>query len=203
MIQLFAGDSLRMWLSLGSMAITFLLFAWVSYDDFKSQYIVVWKLLLAIASLVVFPSILVFAYIDKTLGIMLASSVIPTALLLFLNEKFNKEKIIGKADIDVFTPIFSGVVMYAIWEAFIHNAPENKISGVLMLKLGNFVYYLLGAFIIGSIIVVLVHVIFTVIKMAIKKEHGLWSHLRGQMVSAILMFVPMALVYELLLYTIK
>ena len=99
-------------------AIVFGLLLWVSIIDIKKMSVTFYKMLLASGSTIACPlAISLFYWCDALTGLKwyLMAAVPLWFLLLYWNIKRNRDKFMGRADVDLLTALLSEGVCYSLW----------------------------------------------------------------------------------------
>lgn len=194
LIKLYSDQPIRaVYITIGLLAI-FSLLCWVSYIDIKKQSIKFKYMLIASASTIIVPFIGSFFCGCKLLKWFLLASIILWFFLLFLNIKFNKNKFVGKADIDLLSALFSETVMYSLWILYTtQQYPGIRITYVWY----SFFLYLL----VGAIVYVAFYIVIFIYK-KIRHKTGILLLIKTTRVPAIPMLIPISVMvpYILMIY---
>jgi hypothetical protein len=186
-----SGHAVQAWAILGMELITLALYIWVSAVDIIRMKITFWKLILTGS----FPLVATFAYSffcgcpHKRWFLLCAIALY--AILLFANVMFNRDRFIGRGDVDIAASILSLSIGYSAWVF----AYSKYSSGLVQF---TYVWYrllswLLAGFVLYLIIFLLKFIICAVI-------HHNWS-IRGLMKSKVPLipaFIPAAMLLELM-----
>lgn len=186
LIDFMKDSPLRGYLILVSMAVIFLLLLWISIIDIKKQSITFWKMLIASSSVIIMPLIVSMFYGCKCLKWFIMASIPLWIFLLYLNIKFNKDRFIGKADIDLLSAVFSLGVMFSVW-MFVFSDPNFVWIQITHAWYSFFLYLLMGA-IVYIVIFMLVFAFKVIFKKASFKEL-----IKGTKVSVIPMMMPVSI----------
>lgn len=194
LIDLFSSNPIRAYLITFSMIIIFLLLLWVSYIDIKKQCVTFWKMLIVSSSTILFPIILSFFCGCKYLKWFLIFSLILWILLLYLNVKFNKDKFVGKADIDLLSALFSETIMFCVWMFFILD------KNIVWIRVTHVWYSFFLYLLLGSIIYILLFLCVFSVKVFNKKV-TFKELIKGTKISVIPMLIPISLMIPYIVMT--
>lgn len=173
-------------ISLG-LVVIFSLLLWVSLIDIKKQSITFWKMLIASSSTIIIPMIASFFYGCRYLKWFFMIALIVWVLFLYFNIRFNNDKFVGKADIDLLSAIFAEAIMFSIW-IFMYGDKEFSLIKITHLWYSFFLYLLIGA-----IFYVVLFLFMFSYKAYIKKEAPLKHLIKNTRVSVIPMLVPVSI----------
>lgn len=188
MISLFQTNTPRAIAILIAMIIVFCLLLWVSVIDIKKQSITFWKMLIASSSVIICPFIVSLFYTCEKLGGMKWSIIFAIPiwfLFLFINIKKNKDKFMGKADIDLLSAIFSVGICYSYWLSTVLEAE------VVIIRITAFWYKILGFLLAGALIYLIIFV-FLIFTRVISKRQTIKGLMKNTKISVIPMFMPAA-----------
>ena len=163
---------------------------WVSITDIKYKKIAFWKMLVAGAMVVIGPVILSFFYRCEELGTLhkyLIWAVPMWAALLYLNIRFNKDRFMGKADVDLLSAVFSLGVTFSFWHFSI-----QEDSSIAAINVTTFWYRLLGYMLLGALVYLVVFIIIVVVNIS-KNGTSFMKTFKGTKISVIPMFLPLCL----------
>lgn len=138
------GETVRGVLSVISMLVIAGLLTWVAIIDIVKQSIKFWKLLLAGGSVILCPFVVSLFSGCWLLPVCLLGAIPLWFLFLFLNIKFNLDRFVGKADIDIITAPISMLAMYCLWMFLTLDSQLASIQVTAALY-NSFVYLLLGS----------------------------------------------------------
>lgn len=179
----------RAWAIVIVMFFVFIMLLWVSIIDIKRQSIVFWKMLISSSSIILGPLIVSFFYRCKNLGTMkwyIMLSIPAWFLLLYINVKRNRDRFMGRADVDLLSAIFSLGVCYSIWLSTV--LPRETV----VIKILGFWYRALGYLILGGLVYIGIFIVMLFIKVFIKKQK-IRDLMKNTKVSIIPMFMPVSL----------
>ena len=176
---------LRLSVVITSMLIIFGLMIWVSILDIKYKSITFWKMLIASSSTIIMPFISSFFCGCKYLKWYLLCALFLWFFILFLNIKFNKDKIFGKADIDLLSALISECIMTSFW---IFKVEGNYST----IKIMTIWYLFLLYFILGSLIFLIFMFLVFLFKIFILKRFMTKEEILKSKISVIPMFIPIA-----------
>lgn len=186
LFYLIETDPTRGYLTLGSMVIIFLFLLWVSIIDIKKQSITFWKMLVASFSVILMPLIVSFFCGCKDLKWFLMGAIVLWIFLLFLNVKFNKDRFVGKADIDLLSALFAENVMFCAWMFKVLD------PNVVWIRITHAWYSFFLYLLIGAIIYIILFLIAFTIKVIMKKA-TFKELIKGTKVSVIPMLMPISI----------
>lgn len=164
--------------------VIFAFMVWISIIDIKKKSVTFWKMILASSMTIIVPFVASFFCGCWKLKLFIISSLILWILFLAMNIKFNKDKYIGKADVDLLSAIFSESIAVSLWMML--TIEEYAWLQVTKLWYMIFLYMLVGALIF--IVVVLIH---SIIKSIITGKNML-SIIVHEKLSVIPMFILVA-----------
>lgn len=162
------------------------LMLWVSIIDIKKMSVTFWKMLITSSSIIICPLIWSFFCGCPYLKYFLMSALILWVLFLIININFNKNKILGQADVDLTSAIVSECIMTSAWMIYVKkDFPELEITHLWML----FVLY----FLIGSLMLLFLIILKFSISWITRNSRSPLKELRHKKIPAIPMFIPMAI----------
>lgn len=179
-------DPSRGYLVVGSLAVIFVLLLWVSIIDIKKQSITFWKMLIASFSTLLMPLIVSFFCGCSDLKWFLMGAIVIWILFLYINIKFNKDKFVGKADIDLLSALFAENLMFSSWMIKVLN-PNIVWIRITHAWYSFFLYLLMGAI----VYIVIFLIVFTF--KAIFGKASFRDLIRGTKVSVIPMLMPVSI----------
>lgn len=142
------------WFILISLIIIFGMMCWVSYQDIRNQKITFWKLILTGFVSIFLPFVYSFMSGNGFNQILAYGLSIPMYIfLLSVNYNCNKDRFIGKADIDIISAQISLSLAATFWQI-------RSNSGIL-LKMNisyiwlNFLFYLTVGLALGAVVFLL------------------------------------------------
>lgn len=160
------------------------LILWVSIIDIRRKKIVFWKMLVASSSTIIGCLIMSFFCGCKLLCLAMATAIPLWFLLLYLNIRFNKDKFIGKADIDLLSALVSICICYSVW-LFMTSEPS-----VAAIKMTHLWYSLFLYLLIGSLIYIAIFLVYFLISVVIFKKHSIRELFKSVKISVIPMILP-------------
>lgn len=185
LIQLLKDGKLQGYFTLASLIIILSLMIWISISDLKRKSVTFWKMLVASGSTIILPFITSFTCGCGKLKWFLLASIPLWFLFLFINIKKNKDKVIGRADVDLLSALISESLMYSIWLYTILDANVRWIR-ITQVWYNLFLYIVLGA--IAYLLIFLV-----VFGIAIATKKKTVKEVLKAKISAIPMFIPVSL----------
>lgn len=192
LIDLFETDFTRAAVATAGILLLIGLLSWISIIDIKRKSITFWKMLVVGFAEIMVCFIGSFFCGCGILKWFILGSLPIWLFILFINVKFNKDRFIGKADIDLLSALFAELIVYSMW---IYKVSANsqiawvKISHVWYL---SFLYLLIGALIFTGIVLA----IFLIRKLVFKTS---LKELVKSKVSVIPMFVPVSIAIPLII----
>ena len=171
-----------------AMAIVFAFLLWVSIIDLKRRSVTFWKMLLASGSVILVPFIVSLFYTCEKLGTLkwyIISAIPLWFLILYLNIKLNKDKFMGKADIDLLSAIFSVGLTYSVWLSTVVD------KSAIVIRITGFWYSVLGYLVIGAGIYLIVFIFLVVTKVATRRK-TIKELIKDTRISIIPMFMPVS-----------
>ena len=148
-VDMFQINPARATAVLVSMLIVLSLLVWVSLIDLKRKSVTFWKILIASGSIIVTTLFVSLFYNCKALASLKWSLIYSIPLwffILYLNIKFNYDRFIGKADVDLLSSIVSIGICYSSW---LYKTFDPEVSVIRIL---SFWYNILGYIILGALI---------------------------------------------------
>lgn len=187
LLEMYSTDMTRAIVITACMVVTFCLLSWVSWIDIKKKSITFWKMLVASSSVIICPFIAAFFCDCRLLKWMFLSAFVIWAALLFFNIKLNKDKFIGKADIDLLTAMLSVLISHSAW--LLITTDETTIAWMLITQSFIIVF---GWLTIGSVTYMAGFLLYIIFRIATKKST--FKEIIKTKVSVIPMIMPAALV---------
>jgi hypothetical protein len=188
LIQMFQTNAPRATAVTIAMVIIFAGLLWVSIIDIKRRSVTFWKMLIASGLTIVCPLIVSLFYNCNDLKAMkwyLAISIPLWFFMLFINIKLNKDKFMGKADIDLLTALASMGICYSVWLWTI--LPPETVT----IRITAFWYKSLGFLLMGAIVYLIIFM-FMVMKRVIIGKQKIRDLVKGTKISIIPMFMPIS-----------
>lgn len=165
---------------------------WVSICDIRSKKIKFWKMLIAGASILTGPTIMSLFYNCsemKTMKMFIPFSWLIWLVLLYLNIHFNKDRFMGKADIDLLSAVFALGLTFSVWS---FNTGVEMESSVSAINVTTFWYRCLGYTLLGALVYLVIFTIVAIYKIGIKKvDRKKWT--KDTRISVIPMFLPLCM----------
>lgn len=193
LVELLKEGKLQGYFALVSLIVILGLMIWVSVSDIKRQSVTFWKMLIASGSTIILPFITSFTCGCGKLKWYLLASIPLWFLFLFVNIKRNKDKIIGRADVDLLSALASEGIMYSFW---LYSVLDANVRWIRITQVWyNFFLYI----VVGAIVYVILFLIVFGIQMALKKK-TLKQVLKCK-ISAIPMFIPVAIMMPYIFMT--
>ena len=190
LIELFNENIIRAVITTIGMIVILSLLCWVSIIDIKKKSVTFWKMIVVGASIILMPFIESFFTGCWLLPVCLFGALILWFVLLYLNVKFNKDKFVGKADVDLLMAVFSELVMYSIWMLLTIDLDIALIQ-INHLWYSAFLYLLIGSLIFMFVI----FLIFFIKKFIMRrKDYTFRKLIKETKVSVIPMLVPVCLI---------
>lgn len=190
LIELFNENIIRAVITTIGMIVILSLLCWVSIIDIKKKSVTFWKMIVVGASIILMPFIESFFAGCWLLPVCLFGALILWFVLLYLNVKFNKDKFVGKADVDLLMAVFSELVMYSIWMLLTIDLDIALIQ-INHLWYSAFLYLLIGSLIFMFVI----FLIFFIKKFVMRrKDYTFRKLIKETKVSVIPMLVPVCLI---------
>ena len=177
-------------ISIGFLVILGLLI-WVSIIDIKKKSITFYKMLIASSSTIIIPFIASFFCGCPILKWFILGSLLLWVLFLFINIKFNKDKFIGKADIDLLSALFAECLMCSFWMYCVLD------HTFVWIKILNLWYGAVFYFIIGSLAYLVLFLLYFFVKSVILKRDSFLRLLKGTKISVIPMLIPISVMVPL------
>lgn len=168
---------------------------WISILDIKRKSVTFWKLLISGGLIIVGPLVTSLFCGCRLLPLFIIGSLVLWCVFLFLNIKYNHDKIVGKADIDLVTAPISLLIGYIIW---MFKTIDSDIAGV---QVSALLYKAFGYFLIGALVFTIIVIISFVIKHFTNKETKLKTLFKKTKVSVIPMLAPFCLVVPYMVMT--
>ena len=188
LVNLFQTNAPRATAILITMVIVFCLLLWVSIIDVRRKTITFWKMLVASSSIILMPIIVSLFYTCEKLGTMkwsLMAAIPIWIFILFLNIKFNKDRFMGRADIDLLSAILSVGICYSYWLSTVLE-PE-----VVAIRITSFWYKSLGFLLVGALIYLAIFVFMVLTKVMMKKL-TMKELMKSTKICIIPMFMPIS-----------
>lgn len=163
---------------------------WVSACDIKSKKIKFWKMLVAGGCVLLGPTIMSLFYNCSAMATMkqyIPFSWVLWLALLYLNIKFNKDRFMGKADVDLLSAVFALGVMFSVWSFNTGTATESSVAAI---NVTTFWYRCLGYTLLGALIYMVIFAVLVIYKVAVKKI-SLKQWVKDTRISVIPMFLPL------------
>lgn len=194
LIDMFEINPIRAYINTIGLIIIFALIIWVSLIDIKKKEVEFWKLLITSGMIIIIPIISSFFSENHSLKYFLFISLILWVLFLGLNIKFNNDKFIGKADIDILSSIFALLIMCSLY--LLYNTDYYVGIQIIHLWYLAFLYLLYG-----SLIFLVIIFIYTFIKSLITKQNML-NQLKGSKISMIPVLIPISILipYNIMIF---
>lgn len=186
LVYLLENEPLRGYLTIGSLSIIFLLLLWVSIIDIKKQSITFWKMLVASSSTILLPIVVSLFCGCKYLKWFLIGALFLWVFLLFINIKFNKDKFVGKADIDLLSALFAENVMFSLWMFTVLD------PNVVWIRITHAWYSFFLYLLLGSVVYIIIFLLVFLIKVILKKS-TFKELIKGTKVSVIPMLMPISI----------
>lgn len=168
--------------------VVFAFMLWVSVIDVIHKSIVFWKMLISSSTIILGPTIISLFYTCNELKSMkwfLIMSIPVWFIMLYLNVRFNREKFIGKADLDLLSAVLSIGLTYSFW------VMHKLGSGAGLIKVTEFWYRTMSYLLMGCMVYIAVFIVVLSYKILIKKlTPGVV--MKTTKISVIPMFMPMA-----------
>ena len=169
---------------------------WVSIIDIKKMSITFWKMLLASSSIIIVPFIISLFYNCEKLHTMRWYIIAALPLWLFLlyaNIKLNRDKFMGKADIDLLSCIAAIGITYSYWLTTVLDD-----MSVAIIKITGFWYSTLGYLLLGALIYLVIFIFFVITKVITKKK-TMKELLKDTRISIIPMFIPVSVAVQIMI----
>lgn len=170
------------------MCVTLALLIWVSLIDVKKQSITFWKMLLSSSMVILGPSVISLFYTCEALSTMkgyLWSAFGIWIFLLFLNIKLNRDRFMGKADIDLLSAILAVGISYSMWLRSVSSSDGS------VLRIAGFWYSVLGWLLLGALVYLAIFLLL-VFKRVIRGGCTVKQLLHDTRISIIPMFIPVS-----------
>lgn len=192
---LYSENLIRAIFATVGMVAIFGLLLWVSIIDVKKMSVTFWKMLVAGFSTIFFPIITSLFCGCWKLPVYLAAAIPLWFFLLYINIKFNLDRFIGKADIDLLSAILAEMIMYSIW---MFRTLESTIAAAQVMHFwySGFLYLLLG-----SIAFVVIVSIIILIKFIKSGKKSFMKNVKDTRVSVIPMLMPVCLIIPYIIMT--
>lgn len=189
LLNLLQNDAtkLRGFVIVGCLFTIFALLLWISWIDIKKQSITFWKMLIASSSTIIMPIIASFFYNCSYLKWFYVGALIIWILFLYFNIKYNNDKFVGKADIDLLSAIFAECIMFSAW--LITFGEKDFI----WIKITHLWYSFFLYILIGAVFYVALFLTIFSYKAFIKKEGKIKDLIRSTKISVIPMLVPVSI----------
>lgn len=171
-----------------AMVVVLGLLLWVSVIDVRKRSITFWKMLIASGSIIAAPLLVSLFYSCERLGSLkwFMMAAIPLwFFFLYLNVKINKDKFMGKADIDLLSAIFAVGICYSIWLSRVVEAEAVTI------RITAFWYRSLGFLLLGALVYLAIFVVLVFARVVTKKQ-TLKELVKSTKISIIPMFMPVS-----------
>lgn len=159
---------------------------WVSIIDIRRKSIAFWKMLIASFSTILGCFVASFFCGCKWLPIFIAAAIPVWIFLLFLNVKYNKDKFVGKADVDLLSALFSLCLCYSGWLLFVTD------SSVAAIRITHLWYTFFLYLLIGSLIFIAAFLVYFLIA-AVLKKRDVKELFKSVKISVIPMILPAAI----------
>lgn len=188
MIKMFSSNTIRASSITLSMLVVLGLLVWISLIDLKRQSVTFWKMLVASGSIIIFPIIISLFYrCDELKNIKwnLIYAIPIWFFILYFNIKFNHDRFIGKADVDLFSAIISVGTMHSVW---LFRMLEFDAA---IMKVLSFWYKILSYTLLGALIYLIIFIPYIIRKM-IKDKTTIREMFKQTKVSVIPMFIPVS-----------
>lgn len=185
LITMLSTDIVRAIIIIIGLCVILGLTIWISVIDIKDKAIEFWKMLVASSSTIIMPFIASFFCGCRLLKWFLLGSLVIWFLFLFINIKFNKDKIVGKADVDLLSAILAETIMFSVW-TFITSENANAA----WIKITAIWYNLLFFLLAGALLFLAVFMLIFIVNVIRKKNS--FKNLRKMKVSVIPMFIPVS-----------
>ena len=166
---------------------------WISVIDVKKHYIKFKYMLIASSSIIIVPFIASFFCRCRLLKWFILASFILWIFFLFFNIKFNKDKFVGKADVDLLSAVISENIMFSCWLWWTIDKYAN--IKIIHTWYSMFIYLL-----IGGIIYVAIYLIMFLYKILFKKK-TIRELFKETMVPVIPMFIPVCIMMSYIFMT--
>lgn len=168
---------------IASIIVIFLMLSWISIIDIKKQKITFWKMLLASSSTIIMPLIMSFFCGCHYLKWFLMGSLLLWVGFLYFNIKYNKDKFVGKADIDLISAVFAEGIMFSGWMLFVVD-PQYVWIRITHFWYSGFLYLLIGSLIfLAFFLIVFAYYVIT-------GKKNFKELLKGTKISVIPMLMP-------------
>lgn len=158
-------------------------FIFICVRDLMDKSVVFWQLLISGGLMILAPLVVNAIFGPKCLTSYLFASVPIWGILLFINIKFNKEKRIGKADIDIISCLFSICASLILWQFGLDQGNDYALISATGL-LHGFIGYLL----MGALVYILIFMIVFLIRLGLHRVS--MSDLKKMKVPMLPMLIP-------------
>ena len=186
LFNLMSKHPLRGYGILASLVIIFLLLVWISFIDIKRKSITFWKMLIASSSVILLPLIMSLFCGCKYLKYFLAASLILWMIFLYLNVRYNKDKFVGKADIDLLSALFAVNLAFSGWLYAISN------KNFVFIQITN-VWYSFFLYLTAGAIFYLVLFLFVFLFKVLFKKATFKQLIKSTKISVIPMLIPISI----------
>ena len=113
-------------------------------------------------------------------------------LMLYINIKTNKDKFMGKADVDLLSAIASIGIMYSMWLTTVFE------MDIAIIKITGFWYSTLGYLLLGALVYLVIFIFLLIIMVATKKR-TIKQLLKDSRISIIPMFIPVSVMVPMMI----
>lgn len=195
LINLYSTNIIRAIIATIGLITILCLTIWISINDIKTQRIKFWKLFVTGCAIIIFPILTGIFCGCWRMPVYLLLAFPIWFLLLVLNTKFNTNRFVGKADIDILSAVFALMIAYSLW---MFRTIDSQIAGAQTTYFwySSFIYLLFG-----SIAFVLTMVVVFIIKSKVKKEGKMRKLIKDTKVSVLPMLIPFCLVVPYIIMT--
>lgn len=183
LLELYNDNLVRAIVITCCLLLIFSLLIWVSIIDIKRKTITFWKMLIVGFSIIISPIIGAFFCGCGLLKWILLISIPIYIFFLFINIKFNHDKFIGKADMDILYSIFSINIAYGIW---LYIVSDNMT--VFGIRFANIWYITFLYLVLGGLLFIFITIIIFIIKRIFLKKP--FNNIMKTRLPVIIMFTP-------------
>lgn len=192
--ELYSNDQTTFWFVIASILIPGILLAHAIYVDFKIQSIRVIELLGVAALTIAGTAATVFHLHGGVVGAAyLASSVFSFLVMFFAFTSINKETVIGNADLDMIVLYLSLAIGKTV--SILITPKSQAFGSTVMLDIWEVWYWLAISGFIGLVIACVCHIIGVAVhRYKYRNDDTVEKRgLKGSYVSALIMFIPLAI----------
>lgn len=177
---------------IASMLVILASLIWVSWIDIKKQKITFWKMLISSSTTIIMPLIMSFFCGCHYLKWFLMAALLLWVAFLYLNIRFNKDKFVGKADIDLLSALFAEGIAFSAWMFVVLD------SQYVWIRITHFWYSGFLYLLIGSLIFLAFFLIFFAFHVLIGKKN-FRDLLKGTKISVLPMLMPVSVMIPYLI----